>query len=87
MRMYGEINFINLSVEFNGNTTFTDCPTWFYTPKLFFDFQFWAELGDGVANDDFPDNRINGIGICFCSFRIPLSFEVKLLSLWVIWTM
>ena len=27
VRVYGEINFINLSVEFNGNTTFTDCPT------------------------------------------------------------
>ena len=77
MRMYGEITFINLSVKFNCNTAFADCPTCFYTPKSFFDFQFLDELGVGITNDDFPDNRINGIGICFCSLRFTLSCEGK----------
>ena len=27
VKLNREINFINLSVEFNGNTTFADCPT------------------------------------------------------------
>ena len=75
MRVYGEINFINLSVEFNGYTTFSGSPTGFYTPKPFFDFQFGTELGDGVANNDFPDNRIMASGY-FC-FSVLLPFEVK----------
>ena len=77
MRVYGEINFINLSVEFNGYTTFSGSPTGFNTPKPFFDFQFGTELGDRVANNDFSDNRLNGIGVYFCSFCTSFPFEVK----------
>lgn len=54
MRVYGEINFINLSVEFNGYTAFSGSPTGFNTPKPFFDFQFGTELSNRVANNDFP---------------------------------
>ena len=74
MRVYGEINFINLSVEFNGYTTFSGSPTGFNTPKPFFDFQFGTELGDRVANNDFSDKRINGIGglLLFFLYFLPV---------------
>ena len=32
---------------------------------------------DGVADDDFADNRVNGFEIHFCSFCVPLPFEVE----------